>query len=232
MWRSVGENSTRRRSAFHEEGTTGGRRARVVCPGVNDAAQAHAHTHARTGLSVTPRSRKWIPYTIIHFYTRQGRRSARPPVRGLVVRRRCVRVFWVRCGKTWAAAAAERMTVTSSETPPTPPQHQSDNHEIESRRRASQPCRPVKTRALFSHCHHRRPSIYGASITTAGRPAATNCGYYLLLPYGLPWQRPLLTVIIKIYATIAHNNNNDNVTRQLISLLCCCLIHARDDFVA
>jgi len=33
---------------------------------------------------------------------------------------RCVRVFWVRCEKTWAAAAAERMTVTSSEAPRRP----------------------------------------------------------------------------------------------------------------
>jgi len=36
------------------------------------------------------------------------------------VRRWCERVFWVRCGKTWAAAA-ERMTVTSSEARPPPP---------------------------------------------------------------------------------------------------------------
>jgi len=67
-------------------------------------------------------------------------------------------------------------------------QHWSDDHETESRRRASQPCRPVKTRALFSHCHRHRPSIYGASITTAA--AATNCGRYLLLLlhhiHGLP----------------------------------------------
>jgi len=60
--------------------------------------------------------------------------------------------------------------------PPATPQRQCDDHETESRRRASQPCRPVKMRALFSHCHRHRPSIYGASITTA----ATNCGYYLL----------------------------------------------------
>lgn len=103
--------------------------------------------------------------------------------------RRCVRVFWVRCEKTWAAAA-ERMTVTSSEAPPpTAPQRQCDDHETESRRRASQPCRPVKMRALFSHCHRHRPSIYGASITTADRPATNNCGYYLLLLHnihGLP----------------------------------------------
>jgi len=41
--RSVGENSSQRRgSAFHEETTNGGRRARVMYPpGVNDAAQAH-----------------------------------------------------------------------------------------------------------------------------------------------------------------------------------------------
>lgn len=51
-----------------------------------------------------------------------------------------------------------------------------------------QPCRPVKTRSF------RIVIVALPFMVPQLPPTATNCGYY-----SLPWQRPLLIIIIKIY---------------------------------
>lgn len=100
------------------------------------------------------------------------------------------------------------MTVTSSEDPSPRPTPLNDGPQTKSCR-ASARADQLKTRS-FRIVIIALPFM----VPQLPPPAATNCGYY-----GLPWQRPLLIIIIEIYTcTRAHATQRNTIINKTVPI--------------